>query len=338
MQTTFRAPSAAAPRRSAWRLSRFRSRQANWTTGSTPRSARRCAAATAERCGCAALLSVQFTASTDPRSLSASSVTDTGSAPSVVWSSEVTTNSPARSSASRLLRGWIGGIFPSAVTRTSLLQVDHVGRLAREVNDVAGFRPRGRHVLIAMRQEVLPRRRAAEPPVDRPVDVLHVLAPDGHLARPLPRLDPDARSVGIDLAVPVLEHAAARTVPEVLRTPHRTGHPRRVQDALPAHAAVEDRLLAGALDQQQRLTEPLRLGSHLRGSAFLHVASHRPRLTSARPRAPPCADPRTAGRPSLPRASRPRTRCRPSCRARPVRSAPTRSRCSSRASATRRHR
>src|SRR5436190_18400921 len=108
--------------------------------------------------------------------------------------------------------------------------------------------------------------------------MLHVIAPDRHLARPLPRLDPDARPVRIDLAVPVLQHAPAGTAPEVLRAPHRVRHPGRVQDALPAHAAVEDRLLAGALDQQQRLAEPPRLRNDLRGPAFLYLGSHRRRL------------------------------------------------------------
>src|SRR3954451_21796640 len=271
MQTTFLAPSAAAPRRSACRLSRFRSRHANWTTGSTPRSARRCPAATAEMCGCAALLSVQLTASTEPRSVSASSVTDAGSALSLVCSSDVTTNSPARRSASRLLLGPAAPAGPVTAPEpvkpcgTESLQVAEVGGLCGEIDDVFGVRPCRRNVLIPAREEVLPRGGAAEPPVDRAVHVLHVVAPDGHLARPLPRLDPDARAVRIDLAVAVLQHATARTVAQVLRTPHRTRHPGGMQDALPAHAAVESGFLAGALDQQQRLAETPRLRSDLGG-------------------------------------------------------------------------
>ena len=45
-------------------------------------------------CACAALLSVQFTASTLPRNSSASLVTEPGSAESLVWNSAMTTNSP----------------------------------------------------------------------------------------------------------------------------------------------------------------------------------------------------------------------------------------------------
>src|SRR5581483_1455877 len=62
--------------------------------------------------------------------------------------------------------------------------------------------------------------------------------------------------IGDDLAVPVLQHAPARSVTEVLRASHGAGHPGRVQDALTAHPTVPDGLLRGPLDRQDRPADP----------------------------------------------------------------------------------
>lgn len=45
------------------------------------------------------------------------------------------------------------------------------------------------------------------------------------------------------LAVSIRAHAAARTVAQIFWTAHRAGESRRMQNALSAHAAVEDRFL-----------------------------------------------------------------------------------------------
>src|SRR5207253_2877181 len=75
----------------------------------------------------------------------------------------------------------------------------------------------------------------------------------GQPARPLDRLEPHAAHLGLHLAVPVGPHPAARTVAKRLRALHRTDQAGRVEDALAAHVAAEDRLLHRRLDQRDRL-------------------------------------------------------------------------------------
>ena len=69
----------------------------------------------------------------------------------------------------------------------------------------------------------------------------------------LDRLEPDAAHLRLHLAVPVRAHAAAGAVAQRLRALHRTGQPGRVEHALAAHVAAEDRLLHRRLDQGDRL-------------------------------------------------------------------------------------
>src|SRR5215211_6759272 len=273
MHTTLRTPSAAAPSRSACRASRFRSRQTSCITGSTPMSRSSRAAAIAAMCAWAALLSVQFTASTFPRRVPASSATRAGSAESLVWSSAVTTNSPACSRRCRWLRG-----APSVIRRDS-----RPGSLSRSG-------PPPRHVPVAPRHQVLPRRRPLQAPVDGRLHVLDVVAPQRKAPRALPRGDPDALHLGHHLAAPVLQRAAAGAVPQVLGAAHRTRQPRRVQDALPAHATVPHGLLRDAFDEQEGPPEARGRGRRLRGPSVdpgsLHLRSLRCSLVRTRPSGP----------------------------------------------------
>src|SRR5262245_5008459 len=203
MHTTLRTPMAAAPNRSACSARRLRSRHTNCITGSIPVSTRMREAARAETCGCAALLSVQFTASAKPRRVSAARTIEAGSAESVVCISAVTTNSPASRSRCR----WLSG-SPPLVTGWGSRGV--LRRL-----------PAGRSHPVPAGQEVLPGRGLLEPPVGGALDVEHVVAPQRQLPGALPRLDPHALHLGNHLAVAVLEGPAAGAVPKVLRTAHR---------------------------------------------------------------------------------------------------------------------
>src|SRR2546430_16853004 len=99
-----RTPSAAAPSRSACRASRFRSRTVNCMMGWIPCSTSRWAAASDDMWTCAPVLSVQLTASTDPRNTSANRQVASGSALLVDVSSAVTTKRPSRSSPAKRLR------------------------------------------------------------------------------------------------------------------------------------------------------------------------------------------------------------------------------------------
>ena len=71
----------------------------------------------------------------------------------------------------------------------------------------------------------------------------------GEGARPRLGLEPHAPHLRLDLAVTVLAHASARSVPKGLRARHRARHAGVVQHALTTHAASEDRLLDGVLDR-----------------------------------------------------------------------------------------
>src|SRR2546421_4434318 len=217
ISTRLRTPRAAAPSKSAWSASRFRSRTVSCMIGSRPFSTRRCAAASDDMWTCAPVLSVQLTASTDPRSTSAKRQVASGSALLVDVSSAVTTKRPSRSSpASRLGAGM----------RLPTLRGDAVSTT----------------------DEVDPRGGPLQLPIDGLLQVLDVVLEDGQAARALPGFDPDAALVGIDLAVAVGAHTTARTVAQILGAAHRAAEAGRVQDALTAHAAVPDRFLERLLD------------------------------------------------------------------------------------------
>src|SRR6266550_2140743 len=207
-----RTPSAAAPSRSACRASRFRSRTVSCMMGSIPFSTRRCAAASDDMWTGAPVLSVQLTASTDPRSTSASRQVASGSALLVEVSSAVTTKRPSRSSpANRLGAG---------------MRLPTLGGDAVSTTD-----------------EVYPRGGALQLPVDGLLQVLDVILEDRHAPRALPGFDPDAALVGIHLAVAVGAHATAGAVTQILGAAHRAAEAGRMQDALSTHAAVPHRFL-----------------------------------------------------------------------------------------------
>src|SRR5205823_4110799 len=212
ISTRFRTPRAAAPSRSACRARRLRSRTVSCMIGSRPFSTRRWAAASDDMCTCAPVLSVQLMASTDPRSTSARRQVACGSALLLEESSAVTTKRPSRN------------------------------RLASRLGLGIGLPPLGRDV-VATINEVDPRRRALQLPIDRLLYVLDVIAPERKSPRAFPGLDPHAGHVGIDLAIPVLPNAAARSVSKALGASHRAAQASRVQDALAAHAAIPDRFL-----------------------------------------------------------------------------------------------
>src|SRR5215471_7333377 len=124
--------------------------------------------------------------------------------------------------------------------------------------------PALRRLLVAPGREVDPGGGAGEPVVDRGPHVVDLVRPR-ETARALDRLEPDAAQLGLHLAVPVGPHTAARSVADRLRALHRTGHPRRVEDAMAAHLAAEDRLLHRSLDQ----------GDGLHAGTILPAAPHR---------------------------------------------------------------
>src|SRR3954447_23924568 len=215
MHEMFSIPCMAAPTISASRFRRLRSRQASCMTGSTPDALSAIETARGEACACAAGLSVAFTASTQAF-IGASWRWISGKPPpSIVGISAVTTKSPAVNFASR-----------------------------RDISR----RPSGRGVLVPAGHEVAPRGRALEAVVDRRAEAMDVRAPDGQLLGAVVGLHPDAAHLGLDLAVAVRAHAAARAVAQRLRARHGAGQPGVVQDALAAHAAVPDRPLDRVLD------------------------------------------------------------------------------------------
>ena len=78
----------------------------------------------------------------------------------------------------------------------------------------------------------------------------------GHLAGSLPSLYPDARHFRNHLAMSIGPHPAAGSVAEILGTGHGTGHSGAVQDALSAHATVENGALGQSLRRNQEPFEP----------------------------------------------------------------------------------
>ena len=78
----------------------------------------------------------------------------------------------------------------------------------------------------------------------------------GHPLGPLPGLDPDARHVGNDLAVPVVPYSSTGTVPQVLGTGHGAGHSRYVQYALAAHPAIKYASLTDSFGENQERLHP----------------------------------------------------------------------------------
>src|SRR5438552_16037560 len=215
-----RTPSAAAPSRSACRASRFRSRTVSCMMGSIPFSTRRWAAASDDMWTCAPVLSVQLTASTDPRSTSASRQVASGSALLVDVSSAVTTKRPSRSSPARRLGAGIGlpTLWGDAVSTTD---------------------------------EVDPRGGALQLPINGLLQVLDVIFEDRQAPRALPGFDPEATLVRLQLAVTVGARAATGAVAQVLGAPHWAAEAGRVQDALSTHAAVPHRFLQRLLDGDQ---------------------------------------------------------------------------------------
>src|SRR6266550_3021685 len=217
ISTRLRTPRAAAPSKSAWSASRFRSRTVSCMIGSRPFSTRRWAAASDDMCTCAPVLSVQLIASTDPRSTSARRQVASGSALLLEDSSAVTTKRPSRNRLARAL----GLLIPSS-----------------------------RRFSIPSGQQVDPGRAALQLPIDGLLHVLDVIAPERESPGAFPGLDPDAAHVGIDLAIPVRPNAAAGAVSKVLGAAHRAAQSGRMQDALAAHAASPDRLLERLFDRQ----------------------------------------------------------------------------------------
>src|SRR3954447_13102702 len=106
--------------------------------------------------------------------------------------------------------------------------------------------------LVALRHQVRPRRRVPQSVVDRLTDVRNLVRPR-RFRRPLDGLHPDAPHLRLHLAVAVGPHAAARSVAQRLRAVHRARHPGRMQHALAAHLAAEDRLLDRGLDEGEGL-------------------------------------------------------------------------------------
>src|SRR5439155_18823874 len=214
-QQMFSVPCSAAPTMSASSASRLRSRQTSCITGSIPSWLSAIATATGDACACAAVLSVALTASTYCSYGAKRSRTASRPPASTVRSSAVTTKRPAR--------------MPSSSP------------------DI----PPRRRLLVALGQVVAPGGGAPEPVVDRRAQVVDLLAP-GQLARALDGVHPDAAHLRINLAVTVRSHPTARPVAQLLRALHRARESGRVQHALAAHVAAEDRLLDGRLDEGER--------------------------------------------------------------------------------------
>src|SRR5437660_1481962 len=104
---------------------------------------------------------------------------------------------------------------------------------------------------VALRHVVRPGRRAPQAVVDRLADVVDLMRPR-RLRGALDGFHPYAAHLRLHLAVPVRTHTAARAVPQRLRAVHRARHAGRVQHALAAHLAPEDRLLDRGLDEGER--------------------------------------------------------------------------------------
>src|SRR5579864_2715480 len=117
--------------------------------------------------------------------------------------------------------------------------------------------PALRGLLVATGVEVDPRRGSDQLVVDGRADVVDLVRPR-EAARALDGFHPDAAHLGLHLAVAVGADAPARPVAERLRTFHRTCEAGRVQHALAAHVAAEDRLLDSGLDELDHAGTALR--------------------------------------------------------------------------------
>src|SRR3954454_9986507 len=202
-QQMFWMPCSAAPAISAWSASRLRSRQVSCMTGSMPSCFSAIAIESGDACACAEVLSVALTASTQS---------------SYGWKWPCTASSP-----------------PESTVRSSAVRTKRPSASASSSLDIR--LPALRRQLVALREEVLPRRGAPETVVDGRAQVVDLLGP-GQLSRALDRLHPHTAPLRLDLAMAVGPHTAARPVAELLRACHRAGEPGRVQDALAAHVAA----------------------------------------------------------------------------------------------------
>src|SRR5207247_3690811 len=128
---------------------------------------------------CAAVLSAQLFESTDPPSTAARRQAASGSALLLEDSSAVTTKRPSPN------------------------------RPASRLGVLMGH-PALRRGPVTSTQQVDPGRRSLELPIHRLLQVLDLILKQRQASRALPRLHPNAALVGIDLAVAVRPHPAAR--------------------------------------------------------------------------------------------------------------------------------
>src|SRR3954453_8570339 len=215
-QQMFSMPCIAAPTISDCSASRFRSRQTSCMIGSAPHAFSAIATASGEACAWAEVLSVALNASTHAF-IGAS------------WR-------------------WISGEPPPSITGISAVTTKRPALSFRSRLGIPARRPAGRDVLVAAGDEVAPRGCAVQAVVARRAQAVDVRAPDRDVLGALVGLQPHAAHLGLDLAVAVGAHAAARPVAQRLGARHRAGHAGLVQHALPAYAAVPDRSLDRVLD------------------------------------------------------------------------------------------
>jgi hypothetical protein len=117
--------------------------------------------------------------------------------------------------------------------------------------------PTARLRRICPNENIDPGRRSSQPPVNQRLCQQDVLTVERHIPCPLKGIGPDAPPPGVDLAEAPRPHAATRTVAQQLGASHRTGHARLAQDALAAHPAVKDQLLADPFQRQDQTPHPL---------------------------------------------------------------------------------
>lgn len=81
---------------------------------------------------------------------------------------------------------------------------------------------------------------------------MNMIAPDGQTGRALDGLHPDAGLVGIDFAISIGAYAAARSITQTLGTAHGAGESSGMENALAAHPAIEENLLAYFFHWQEK--------------------------------------------------------------------------------------
>ena len=145
--------------------------------------------------------------------------------------------------------------------------------LALRLGSVA---PTRRRDLVPAGHQVDPRRASLELPIDRGLQDMQFIFVGRHRLGALEGVHPDTAHLGLDLAMAVCAHASTGSISKILRAGHRTGHARRVENALATHLAIEDPSLRELLGRVEPTSEALAPMMRIANLNFIAIHTIRP--------------------------------------------------------------